>query len=163
MNTSFSCAKQTTHSIAIASPIPSSTIFLHTAHPAIYHIVILLIQRQHMATSSTSTHFITHFPCAFPLPFLLQICYPKSARAQYKSDASCDNTFHHHRIVNSIIRDFSSHGISSDLPHSATPVSTTAHGNIIHVHSFHRTLPLRLPATITSKNMLSYIRTYPVQ
>ena len=74
-----------------------------------------------------------------------------------------DNTCHHHRIVNSIIRDFSSHGISSDLTHCATPVATTAQGNIIHVHSFHRTLPLRLPDTITSTNMLSYIRTCPVQ
>ena len=74
-----------------------------------------------------------------------------------------DNTFHRHRIVNSIIRDFSSHGTSSDLPHCATPVSTTSHGNIIHVHSFLHTLPLRLPATPTSTNMLSYIRTCTLQ
>ena len=74
-----------------------------------------------------------------------------------------DNIFHHHRVVNPIIHDFSSQGISSDLPHCATPVSTTAHGNIIHVHSFHHTLPLRRPATIPSTNMLSYIRTCPVQ
>ena len=75
-----------------------------------------------------------------------------------------DNIFHNHRSVNPIIRDFSSHGISSDLPHCATPVSTTTHGHIIHVHvhSFHHTLPLRLPATIPSTNRLSYIRTCPV-
>jgi hypothetical protein len=74
-----------------------------------------------------------------------------------------DNTFHCHRIVNAIIRDFSSNGISSDLPHCAIPVSTTTHGNIIHVHAFHHALKLCLPSTITSTTMLSYIRTCTVQ
>ena len=74
-----------------------------------------------------------------------------------------DNTFHRHHIVNAIICEFSSHGTSSDLPNCATPISTTAHGNIIHVHAFHHTLPLRLPATPTSTHMLSYIRMCTVQ
>ena len=62
--------------------------FLHTASPAIYHIVLLPFQQQHTATSSTTTRFITNFPCASLLPFLLQIYYPTFARVQYKSDAS---------------------------------------------------------------------------
>ena len=74
-----------------------------------------------------------------------------------------DNTFHRHRIVNAIIRDFSSNGTSSDLPHCATPVSTTAHGNIIHVHAFHHTLPVRFPATPSSTNMISYMRSCTLQ
>ena len=73
------------------------------------------------------------------------------------------NTFHRHHIVNAIIHDFSSNGTSSDLPHCATPVSTTAHGIIIHVHAFHHTLPLRPPTTPTPTNMISYMRTCPVQ
>ena len=52
---------------------------------------------------------------------------------------------------------------SSDLPQCATPVSTTTHGNIIHVHVFHHALPFRLPVTPTSTNMLYYIRMYTVQ
>ena len=88
MSTYSSCANLKTQFTAIASSIPSSAIFLHTAPPAIYHIVLPPFQQQHTATSSTSTRFIAHFPCAFPLTLLLQICYLTSARAQYRSDAS---------------------------------------------------------------------------
>ena len=88
ISTYSTCANLTTHFTTIASSLPSSAIFLHTASPAIYHIMLLPVQQQHTATSSTSTRFIAHFPCAFPLPLLLQICYPTSTHAQYKSDAS---------------------------------------------------------------------------
>ena len=87
MSTHSSSANRTTPSNAIASSTPLSEIFRHTAHRATSQPMPLPFQRQHTATSSTFTRFITQLTCAFPLPLLLQLCYLTSAHAQYKNDA----------------------------------------------------------------------------
>ena len=56
-------------------------------------------------------------------------------------------------IVNAIIHDFSSEGTSTDLPHNATPVSTTTHGDIIHADAFHHLISFRHPPTPTPTNI----------
>ena len=72
-----------------------------------------------------------------------------------------ENTFHHNQSVNQIIYNFSSTGISTNLSPNATPVSTTTHDAIIHVHSFHIKKKHCQSLSLQPKQFLPYMHTYP--